>query len=140
MRPGIWAVFIAGFSPNPYKVFTIAAGALSMALLPFALASLVGRGARFLVIREEAGAAAEAFSEVWHLSKPLYGSRGWRIAGIQQADRYAAVRVRLAAKLCEVVSARTAPAARRLVQEDRQSMITEIPFKPPVLRSPADSG
>jgi membrane protein YqaA with SNARE-associated domain len=44
---GIWVVFIAGFSPIPYKVFTIASGALSMALIPFALISLVGRGARF---------------------------------------------------------------------------------------------
>ena len=44
-RWGFWAVFIAGFSPIPYKVFTIAAGALSMALLPFTLASLIGRGA-----------------------------------------------------------------------------------------------
>ena len=49
-RWGFWAVFIAGFSPIPYKVFTIAAGALSMALLPFTLASLVGRGARFFVV------------------------------------------------------------------------------------------
>lgn len=47
---GFWAVFIAGFSPIPYKVFTIAAGALSMALLPFTLASLVGRGARFYLV------------------------------------------------------------------------------------------
>ncbi len=45
-RWGFWAVFIAGFSPIPYKVFTIAAGALSMALLPFTLAALIGRGAR----------------------------------------------------------------------------------------------
>ncbi|MDA8258629.1 MAG: Tim44-like domain-containing protein [Betaproteobacteria bacterium] len=35
-------------------------------------------------IREEANAAPEAFSEVWHLSKPVDGSRGWTIAGIQQ--------------------------------------------------------
>ena len=47
---GFWAVFIAGFSPIPYKVFTIAAGALSMALLPFTLASLIGRGARFFLV------------------------------------------------------------------------------------------
>ena len=47
---GFWAVFIAGFSPIPYKMFTIAAGALSMALLPFTLASLVGRGARFFLV------------------------------------------------------------------------------------------
>ena len=47
---GFWAVFIAGFSPIPYKVFTIAAGGLSMALLPFTLASLIGRGARFFLV------------------------------------------------------------------------------------------
>jgi membrane protein YqaA with SNARE-associated domain len=47
---GAWAVFIAGFSPIPYKVFTIAAGVLSMALLPFTLASLVGRGGRFFLV------------------------------------------------------------------------------------------
>ena len=47
---GFWAIFIAGFSPIPYKVFTIAAGALSMALLPFTLASLIGRGARFFLV------------------------------------------------------------------------------------------
>jgi len=44
---GIWVVFIAGFSPVPYKVFTIASGVLQMSLVPFALISLVGRGARF---------------------------------------------------------------------------------------------
>ncbi len=47
---GVWVVFIAGFSPIPYKVFTITAGALSMALLPFVIASLVGRGARFFLV------------------------------------------------------------------------------------------
>ncbi len=47
---GFWAIFIAGFSPIPYKVFTIAAGALSMALLPFTLASLIGRGLRFFMV------------------------------------------------------------------------------------------
>ncbi len=49
-RWGFWAVFVAGFSPIPYKAFTIAAGALSMAVLPFTLASLVGRGARFFLV------------------------------------------------------------------------------------------
>jgi len=49
-RWGFAAIFIAGFSPIPYKVFTIAAGALSMALLPFALASFVGRGMRFFLV------------------------------------------------------------------------------------------
>ncbi len=47
---GFWVVFIAGFSPLPYKLFTIAAGALSLAFLPFVLASLVGRGARYFLV------------------------------------------------------------------------------------------
>ena len=47
---GFWAVFLAGFSPIPYKLFTISAGAMGMALLPFTLASFVGRGARFFLV------------------------------------------------------------------------------------------
>ncbi len=47
---GVWVVFVAGFSPIPYKLFTISAGALGMALLPFLLASTVGRGARFFIV------------------------------------------------------------------------------------------
>jgi len=47
---GVWAVFVAGFSPIPYKVFTITAGVLHMALIPFVVASAVGRGARFFLV------------------------------------------------------------------------------------------
>lgn len=47
---GIWMIFLAGFSPIPYKLFTIAAGALQMAFLPFLLASLVGRALRFYLV------------------------------------------------------------------------------------------
>lgn len=47
---GVWTILIAGFSPIPYKVFTIAAGVISMAFLPFVLASMVGRGTRFFLV------------------------------------------------------------------------------------------
>jgi membrane protein YqaA with SNARE-associated domain len=47
---GAWAVFIAGFSPIPYKVFTISAGAMQLSLFPFVIASLLGRGARFFLV------------------------------------------------------------------------------------------
>ncbi len=47
---GFWAVLLAGFSPIPYKIFTITAGAIAMPLLPFALASVIGRGARFFLV------------------------------------------------------------------------------------------
>ncbi|RAP37939.1 hypothetical protein B1207_02820 [Legionella quinlivanii] len=47
---GILVIFIAGFSPIPYKLFTIAAGAMSMAFLPFVFASILGRGLRFFLV------------------------------------------------------------------------------------------
>ncbi len=47
---GFWAIFIAGFSPIPYKVFTIGAGTLGMSFIPFVLASFIGRGARFFLV------------------------------------------------------------------------------------------
>lgn len=49
-RWGVWVVFVAGFSPIPYKLFTISAGVLALAFVPFVLASLVGRGARFFLV------------------------------------------------------------------------------------------
>ena len=47
---GFWVVFVAGFSPIPYKVFTVSAGVLHMAILPFILASTIGRSARFFLV------------------------------------------------------------------------------------------
>lgn len=47
---GVWILLIAGFSPVPYKIITIAAGALNMAFLPFVLISMLGRGKRFYLV------------------------------------------------------------------------------------------
>ncbi len=47
---GFWAVFLAGFSPIPYKAFTVTAGAMGMPLIPFVLASVFGRGGRFFLV------------------------------------------------------------------------------------------
>lgn len=76
---GFWAVLVAGFSPVPYKIFTIAAGVLNLALVPFVLASIIGRGARFFLL-------------AWSLAKfgPAIESRliryieiiGWAIVAI----------------------------------------------------------
>jgi membrane protein YqaA with SNARE-associated domain len=49
-RYGIWVIFVAGFSPIPYKVFTIAAGAAALNFPVFILASALGRGARFFLV------------------------------------------------------------------------------------------
>jgi membrane protein YqaA with SNARE-associated domain len=46
----VWAVGIAGFTPIPYKVFTIAAGAFEMDPWRFTFASLFSRGARFYLV------------------------------------------------------------------------------------------
>ena len=47
---GFLSVLIAGFSPVPYKIFTISAGSLGMFLPGFILASFIGRGARFFLV------------------------------------------------------------------------------------------
>ena len=47
---GFWAVIVAGFSPIPFKLFTLSAGALNMALLPFVFAALLGRSAHFFMV------------------------------------------------------------------------------------------
>ena len=47
---GFWAVLMAGFSPVPYKIFTISAGVLGLAFIPFVLASIIGRGSRFYLV------------------------------------------------------------------------------------------
>lgn len=47
---GFWAVLLAGFSPVPYKIFTIAAGVVALSFPLFVIASLIGRGARFFLV------------------------------------------------------------------------------------------
>jgi len=45
-----WVVFTAGFTPIPYKVITISAGAFDISFLIFAVASAISRSARFFLI------------------------------------------------------------------------------------------
>lgn len=47
---GFWIVFTSGFSPIPYKVFTIASGLAQMDLASFTLGSVFGRGGRFFLV------------------------------------------------------------------------------------------
>lgn len=44
------ALGTAGFTPIPYKVFTIAAGAFTVPIIPFVMISAVSRGARFFLV------------------------------------------------------------------------------------------
>jgi len=47
---GVWLLFLSGLTPIPYKLFTIASGTLGMAIIPFFLISLVGRGSQFFLV------------------------------------------------------------------------------------------
>jgi len=47
---GFWLLLIAGFTPIPFKVFTIASGAVGMPLLPFFFGALIGRGKRVYLV------------------------------------------------------------------------------------------
>jgi membrane protein YqaA with SNARE-associated domain len=47
---GVWFLVAAAFTPIPYKVATIAAGATLMPFIPFVIASAVGRTARFFLV------------------------------------------------------------------------------------------
>ena len=48
-RYDFWAVFAAGFTPIPFKVFTLSAGAFKISFLIFLLASTASRSARFFI-------------------------------------------------------------------------------------------
>lgn len=47
---GFEIIFLAGFTPLPYKAFTITAGYMSVTFIPFLLASFIGRGLRFFLV------------------------------------------------------------------------------------------
>ena len=45
-----WIVFTAGFTPIPYKIITISAGAFNINMIMFIVASVISRGARFFLV------------------------------------------------------------------------------------------
>jgi membrane protein YqaA with SNARE-associated domain len=47
---GVWFLLAAAFTPIPFKVATIAAGATGMAFWPFVIVSMIGRAARFFIV------------------------------------------------------------------------------------------
>ncbi|PHS25722.1 MAG: hypothetical protein COA83_04720 [Methylophaga sp.] len=65
---GFWTIFIAGFTPIPFKLFTLAAGVASMALLPFIVGSLISRGLRYFLeagLMKWGGARLEKHLHTW---------------------------------------------------------------------------
>ena len=67
-RWDFWIVFIAAFTPIPYKVITIAAGVFKINFVMFMVASLVGRSARFFLVAgllRIFGAQVRVFIDRW---------------------------------------------------------------------------
>ncbi len=76
---GIWAVFVAGFSPIPYKIFTITAGVVVLNFPGFVIASFIGRGARFFLVAGLVVAGGERMEAMI----PQYVERiGWAVVGL----------------------------------------------------------
>jgi membrane protein YqaA with SNARE-associated domain len=87
---GFWLLLIAGFTPIPFKIFTIASGAVGMPLLPFFFGALIGRGKRVYLVAGAirlGGARAEAALHRhiepvgWVALVLLAGAIGWIVFG-----------------------------------------------------------
>lgn len=63
IKVGPWAVGIAGFTPIPYKVFTIAAGFFKMTFMPFLIASIISRSLRFFLVSGLIGLSFERYGD-----------------------------------------------------------------------------
>ncbi|MCK3655368.1 hypothetical protein A4G19_06260 [Pasteurellaceae bacterium Macca] len=70
---GIFIVFLAGFSPIPYKLFTICAGVMQMAFLPFILTAAISRFARFYLVAKISAWGGEKYEAKIRRSIELIG-------------------------------------------------------------------
>ena len=70
---GILIILLAGFTPIPYKIFTIASGVLSIAFLPFVILSLIGRGARFFMVAGLVKLGGDKLEETIHKKVDILG-------------------------------------------------------------------
>ena len=71
-------LFLAGFTPLPYKVFTIASGLISFNIFIFILISLISRGLRFFIISYLSSKFADSFTNYMN----RYGQKWFSIIGI----------------------------------------------------------
>ena len=71
-------LFLAGFTPLPYKVFTIASGLIGFNFLIFVLISLISRGLRFFLVSYLSYKFGDLFNE--YMDK--HGSKWFTIIGI----------------------------------------------------------
>ena len=71
-------LFLAGFTPLPYKVFTIASGLIGFNILVFVLISLISRGLRFFIVSY----LSYKFGDLFTQFMEKHGSKWFTIIGI----------------------------------------------------------
>ena len=71
-------LFLAGFTPLPYKVFTIASGLIGFNILIFILISLISRGLRFFVVSYLSYKFGDLFSQFME----KHGSKWFTLIGL----------------------------------------------------------
>ena len=71
-------LFLAGFTPLPYKVFTIASGLIGFNILIFILISLISRGLRFFIISY----LSYKFGDIFNKFMNNHGSKWFTLTGI----------------------------------------------------------
>ena len=71
-------LFLAGFTPLPYKVFTIASGLIGFNILIFIIISLISRGSRFFIVSY----LSYKFGNLFTLFMEKHGSKWFTIIGI----------------------------------------------------------
>ena len=71
-------LFLAGFTPLPYKVFTIASGLIGFNILIFILISMISRGLRFFIVSY----LSYKFGDLFTQFMDKHGSKWFTIVGI----------------------------------------------------------
>ena len=71
-------LFLAGFTPLPYKVFTIASGLIGFNILIFIIISFISRGLRFFIVSY----LSYKFGNLFTLFMEKHGSKWFTIIGI----------------------------------------------------------
>ena len=71
-------LFLAGFTPLPYKVFTIASGLIGFNFLIFILISIISRGLRFFIVSYLSYKYGDLFTQFMN----KHGSKWFTIIGI----------------------------------------------------------
>jgi len=71
-------LFLAGFTPLPYKVFTIASGLIGFNILIFIFISLISRGLRFFIVAY----LSYKFGDIFTLFMEKHGTKWFTVIGI----------------------------------------------------------